>query len=127
MLPSVVCAQLLDEGDLSLHDDGAGRELAPGRNDRPRNKLYPIESILESRAFNQSVGTESVRIAYLQAGVFVSYLIETYGLARMKRILETLNYSASLDTVRDTFSDVYGIRVVEAEIAWLEWLDQPRR
>jgi len=95
------------------------------RSLRARGLLYPIESVLTSDAFNQNVATEPERIGYPQAGVFVSYLVQTYGLERMKQILRNVAYSASLDTIRGVFEDVYGITVAEAESAWLVWLDQP--
>ena len=86
--------------------------------------LYPIESILESADFNRRAGEETVTIAYEQAGAWVSYLVETYGIESMKQIVASLPHEASRDTIRSRFEAVYGLSVAEAEAAWLAWLDR---
>jgi hypothetical protein len=86
--------------------------------------LYPMESILESDDFNRQVDGETVTIAYEQAGAWVSYLVATYGIDRMKQIVASIPYEASKDAIRSRFQAVYGVSVEEAEAAWLAWLDR---
>jgi hypothetical protein len=84
--------------------------------------LYPIEAILESADFNSQVEQETVRIAYEQAGAWVTYLVQTYGIDKMKQIVAGVPYGASRDLIRSRFEAIYGVSLTEAEAAWLEWL-----
>jgi hypothetical protein len=86
--------------------------------------LYPIESILASDDFNARVEQETERVAYEQAGAWVAYLIQTYGLDKMKQIVASVPYGSSRDFIRSRFEAVYGIGLAEVEAAWLAWLDQ---
>ena len=88
--------------------------------------LYPVEEIIESNAFNAATDSEAERIAYPQAGVWVMYLIETYGLESMKQIVRTMPYNAQLLDIRELFQSVYGISIVQAEEAWHDWLERGR-
>jgi hypothetical protein len=86
--------------------------------------LYPLDSILESDDFNRAVQEEVVRIAYEQAGAWVGYLVETYGIDPMREIVASIPYAASRETIHSRFEAVYGVSVAEAEVAWLAWLDR---
>ena len=88
--------------------------------------LYPIESILASDDFNRRVDQETSTVAYEQAGAWVTYLVQTHGIDRMKQIVSGIPYLASRDTVRSRFEAVYGVSLAEAEVAWLAWLEQVR-
>ena len=91
---------------------------------KARGLLYPIESILQSDDFNRKVEGETVTIAYEQAGAWVSYLIETYGIGSMKRIVAAIPHNAASGAIQGQFQSVYGISVADAEAAWLAWLDR---
>jgi hypothetical protein len=95
------------------------------RSLKAEGRLYPIQDILESDAFNARVASEPTRIAYPQSGVFVMYLIERHGLDQMKELVRILPYSASRDTIQWRFEETFGVSVGEAETAWLAWLDRP--
>ncbi len=87
--------------------------------------LYPLESLLESVDFNQIAENDrlqQLRVAYDQSGVWVSYLIETYGLEKMKQIVAGLPYDASKETIQDLFFEIYGLSMAQAETDWLTWL-----
>jgi hypothetical protein len=88
--------------------------------------LYPLDSILESGDFNAIAGSETVKIAYEEAGAWVSYLVETYGIECMKRIVADLRYDAAKEAIQSKFLAVYGVSIADAEIAWLAWLDDWR-
>jgi len=96
--------------------------LVLARRLKDEGLLYPIESILESADFNSQVEQETVRIAYEQAGAWVTYLVQTYGIDKMKQIVAGVPYGASRDLIRSRFEAIYGVSLAEAEAAWLEWL-----
>jgi len=54
----------------------------------------------------------------------VAYLVETYGIAAMKRVLAEIPYQASRSEVQDRFRGIYGVTLAESETAWLDWLDR---
>lgn len=99
-------------------------EIARGL--KAQGLLYPLNDILESVDFNRKTGGEVVRIAYEQAGAWVTYLIDTYGIERMKRIITAIPYEATRATIKEQFQRVYGIAIEQAEVEWLAWLDQWR-
>jgi len=94
------------------------------RDLRIAGRLYPIEQILESEAFNARVGSEQSRVGYPQAGVFVMYLIQAFGLEPMKEVVGSVPYAASREAIGSRFEAVFGVSVATAERAWLDWLDQ---
>jgi hypothetical protein len=85
-------------------------------------KLYPIRDIVESESFWEHVAGEEERIAYPEAGMFTAYLIEEYGLTKMKRIYGTLQYSDSLEAIQDQFMTTYGHPIDQLEADWLNTL-----
>jgi len=83
------------------------------------DSLYPIVDILESDAFN---GVDARLIAYTEAGMFVSYLIETFGLDKMKEVFCSVVYDDSRDIIMAKFEEVFGVGIEEVEAAWLEYI-----
>ena len=59
----------------------------------------------------------------LASGVFVSFLIERYGLDKMKEIFPLVGYGDSREVIRERFLEVFGVSMDVAETAWLAWLD----
>lgn len=98
--------------------------LVVARRLKDQGLLYPIESILASADFNERVAHETVTIGYEEAGAWVTYLIRTHGLDKMKQIVSSIAYDASREAVRSRFEAVYGLGLSEAETAFLAWLDQ---
>jgi hypothetical protein len=99
--------------------------LVLARRLKDQGLLYPIESILASTDFNERVGQETVTIGYEEAGAWVTYLIQTYGIEKMKQIVSSIPYDASKETVRSRIEAVYGLGLDEAEAAFLAWLEAP--
>ena len=54
----------------------------------------------------------------------MSYLVQTYGIDRMKEAVSAIPYNASKETIRTQFEAIYGIALAEAELGWLAWLDR---
>jgi len=97
------------------------------REHRNESRLYPIERILESRGFDEiregAIGTRSTRVLYDQAGMFVSYLIGTFGIDKMKQAICSVADTDTRDTIEREFEAVFAISVRDAELAWLAYLD----
>jgi hypothetical protein len=55
--------------------------------------------------------------------MFVSYLINTFGIDTMKQAICSVSESDSRDTILREFEKVFGISVQEAEQAWWAYLD----
>jgi hypothetical protein len=91
-------------------------ELA--RRFRSQGQLLPIASIAESVAFR----SRDAEITYPQSGSFVRFLIDTEGIAPMRRLYGSMSNDAPLAAVRAAFLQVYGFSLDEAERRWLEFL-----
>jgi hypothetical protein len=85
-------------------------------------KLYPLAGILASQSFWYNVGNEVERIAYPQAGMFIKYLIEKYGIDKTREIYTALDYDDSLETIKAHFNTIFGVDIRKAEQDWLIWL-----
>jgi len=98
------------------------------REHRAAGRLYPIEEILETRAFDQARrdarGTRDQWVLYDQAGMFVSYLIDTFGIEKMKQAICSVTQDDTRDTILQSFKAVFGISIQEVEQAWLAYLDE---
>jgi hypothetical protein len=94
---------------------------------RRRNRLYPLEEILDSDSFDEArqgvIGTRYARVLYDQSGMFVSYIIGTFGIDKMKQAICSVSESDPPDTIKREFEEVFGISVSDAERAWLAYLD----
>lgn len=97
------------------------------REHRAAGKLHPIEELLDSRSFlkarHDERGTVNNRVVYDQAGMFVSYLIDTFGIDRMKQAICSVSDDDPRDTILQEFEKVFGVSVREAERAWWVHLD----
>jgi hypothetical protein len=89
------------------------------RQFRARGTLIPIGSLLATDGFRRFDDTTT----YPEAGSFVRYLIDTYGLASMKRFFGGGNAADSAESVRAQFRAVYGLEVDAAERDWWTMLD----
>jgi hypothetical protein len=66
----------------------------------------------DNKIFEQ-VGSERRRIAYIQAGSFIGFLVEKYG----EQKLADLHNSKTLD-----FSKVYGKQLIDLEKEWKKFV-----
>lgn len=90
---------------------------------KTRGVLYPMDSILESYDFDSKVSSETFKIGYEQAGAWVSYLVEKYGLGKMKKLIADISYYESKKEIKNKFAEIYGLSIADAETDWLAWLD----
>ncbi len=94
---------------------------------RAAGSLYPIDEILDSRAFDEvrrrDRRTVNQSVLYDEAGMFVSYLVDTFGIDKMKQAICSVTESDTRDTILRRFEAVFGLSVQEAERAWLAYLD----
>jgi len=139
-----VTIRLFDEGMAVAHefdplnDDWVPRwSQWPGRGDyvyaekvrehKAAGKLYPLEEILDSPSFLQvrleERGTVNNRVLYDEAGMFVSYLIDRFGIDEMKQAICAITQDDARDTILREFKEVFGVSLQEAERDWLAYLD----
>ena len=88
------------------------------RQFRASGQLIPIASIAETAAFR----ARSDGITYPESGSFVRFLVDTEGIAAMRRLFGAIGNDAPLAAVRRGFEDVYGYGLDEAESRWLRFL-----
>jgi hypothetical protein len=97
------------------------------REHRAEGRLHRIAGILESHTFDlmRSLerGTVNNRVIYDQAGMFVSYLIDTFGIDKMKQAICSVARDDDLDTILSAFQAAFGLSVQQAEKAWWAYLD----
>ena len=74
-----------------------------------RNQLTSLQDLINDNNIFAQVGTEQRRIAYIQAGSFIRFLVEKYG----EQKLADLHNSKTLD-----FGKVYGKKLVDLENEW---------
>jgi len=90
-----------------------------GKRFKDEGTLIPLNDLLESNDFRRYESG----ITYPESGSFVRYMIDTYGMSRMKSIFQTVNYGDSKDEIKQKFQSVYGISIDQAEAEWLLFLD----
>ena len=74
-----------------------------------KNRLFPINELSNNNDIFRQVGTEERKIAYIEAGSFFSFLIQTYGEQKLRMLHNSLN----LD-----YEKVYGRNLKELEKEW---------
>ena len=57
-------------------------------------------------------------VTYPEAGSFVAYVLDTYGLEAMKRLFQRGSPLDSPDAVRQQFLDVYARSIADVERDW---------
>ena len=90
-----------------------------GKRFKDEGTLIPLNDLLESNDF---WGYEP-GITYPESGSFVRFLIDTYGLDKMKSIFQSVNYGDSKDEIKQKFQSIYGFSLDQAEAEWLLFLD----
>ena len=97
-------------GDQDLH--AYARMLAQ------TDQLLPMGQLLDSKTFRSF----PVEITHPQAGSFVRYLIDEYGMDRFKKLYPVSDASAALQEIPRRFSSIYGVGLREVELAWRKFL-----
>jgi len=85
-----------------------------------RGGLIPIESIVESDTF----WTRPETATYPQAGSFVNFIFQEYGVDKLRALTSGISHSASRQTIMRVFETIYGFPLPEAERRWHEFLRQ---
>jgi hypothetical protein len=89
------------------------------RTFRQQGRLASLMSIASTNSF-RAVDSS---VSYPEAGSFVRFLLDTYGLDAIKRLYGATRTSDSADQVAAAFATVYGVSLTEAERAWWAMLD----
>jgi len=87
---------------------------------KAQGKLLPFDSIITSTGFGQNDYT----IAYDEAGSFVRYMADTYGIEQMKQVFRTIRSGDSAASVASKFQALYGMTLADAEKEWRAFLDR---
>jgi hypothetical protein len=83
-----------------------------------QNELIPIESIVDSEGF----WTRPESLTYPQAGSFVNFIFNEYGIDKLKLLSAAIDHSASRQTIMSVFETIYGLSPAEAEHRWHAFL-----
>jgi hypothetical protein len=81
--------------------------------------VLPLDRILENSAFR---AITDPTLAYREAGSFVRFLIDRYGIDRVLAFFRGGSYTDTAAVVKARFRTVVGVTLEEAEAAWLEML-----
>jgi len=82
-----------------------------------RQELFPLPSILATRDFQAHDSTT----AYVVAGSFVKYLMDTYGPDKMRSLFTVPRYG-DVQEIEVAFQEIYGQSISEMESEWWAFL-----
>jgi hypothetical protein len=120
------CPRWLDEGIAEYE----GRTQAPGpvaqlADAAQRNALVPWAEL--SGQFSPALPTADVALGYQQSYSIVAYLVERYGMWRIRRLVKAFSGGGEWDAV---LKEEYRLKPASLEQAWrawlAEWLRAPR-
>jgi hypothetical protein len=89
------------------------------RQFRSAGRLIALDSLVETSGFRNG----DPNVTYPESGSFMRFLIDTYGLDRVKRLFAAGTPTDSRDVSGRAFSSVYGMTLADAERAWWGFLD----
>lgn len=81
--------------------------------------LLPLDTILETNNFR----SYDSGITYPESGSFVRFLIDKYGIDRLKSFFQQGNRMDSIDTMKQAFLSIFRFTIEQAENEWLQFLD----
>lgn len=83
-----------------------------------KDQLMPIYTLAENNDIFRKVGTEKRKIAFIEAGSFFNFLVETHGEEKLKKLHKSrrLNYKK-----------VYGKDLKELEIEWKRFVFENKK
>jgi hypothetical protein len=94
-----------------------GEVHALARRRLVQQQLFPLRSILTTSGFQAYNSTT----AYIEAGSFVRYLMDTYGPDKMRSLFTVPRYSSSRE-IEIAFKAIYGQSISEMESEWRAFL-----
>lgn len=86
---------------------------------KAQGRLLPLDGIVASEGWRVSDYT----VTYPEAGSFVRYVCDVYGIERMKEVFRRIASADSLDAIKAKFMEIYGLTLNQAEAAWLAFLN----
>ncbi len=89
------------------------------KNFRRQGTLVPLDRLLASSDFR----LVDPNVTYPEAGSFVRFVLDAYGLDRVKQFFRAGNLSDTDDSVRRQFLAVYGRSIADVERDWWAMLD----
>lgn len=123
---------LFNEGVAVAHQAGYNQYLTfvPGWNGKnfdtisqtfkKANRLPPVDSLLTSRDFWK----HDADVVYPVSGSFVNYLIDAYGIEKVKSFIARTNYNDDKAKTSANFSLVFKAPAEEIWNAWLHYLEK---
>src|SRR5262245_4588100 len=86
---------------------------------KQQGTLVPLDGLLSTSDFR----VVNPDVTYPEAGSFVRFLLDAYGLDRLKQLFQTGSPSDAADAVRRQFLTVYGRPIADVERDWWTMLD----
>jgi hypothetical protein len=86
---------------------------------RAQGTLIPIARLAETRSFRSF----DPNVTYPEAGSFVRFLVDRWGLAPMRQIYAALRANDAADVIERAVTDAYGRSLSELEAEWLAFLN----
>jgi len=99
-------------------------KFIPGWNNQDFNTLSKIfKQNGETPPLDKLLGTSTfwdykAEITYPVSGSFVRYVIDRYGITKMKELIKISKFEDSKDKIRSDFSHIYGLTI---EKVWNDW------
>jgi hypothetical protein len=90
------------------------------RNFRRQGTLVPFDRLIATSDF-RSINPD---VTYPEAGSFVRFVLDTYGLDRVKQFFRTGSLLDTADSVRRQFAAVYNRSIADVERDWWAMLDR---
>lgn len=84
--------------------------------------VVPLDRVISGSGFNSI--SDSV-LAYREAGSFVSFVIERYGLAAVIRFFRASSANDDVATIKARFQQAVGVPFAQVEAEWLSMLGGP--
>jgi hypothetical protein len=81
--------------------------------------VLPLSRIVTTNGF-RAIGDTT--LSYCEAGSFVAFLVERFGMARVLTFFRASTRDDALATIEQRFSQVFGLTLDEAQAAWLGFI-----
>jgi hypothetical protein len=106
-------------GDFEPRFNGQQVHDAVRSSRRAGTLALPLSGIVTTSAFRAIADSEA---SYREAGSFVAFLIDRFGMDRVLQFFRASTRDDSLDTIRSRFATSFGATLEEAEAAWLAFI-----
>ncbi len=106
-------------GDFEAREFNGERIHDIVRRYKAQGKLYPLASLITAQGWAQADFTTT----YPQAGSFVRFLADGYGIEKVKQIFIRMGKNDAAQAIQDKFLAIYGFSLAQAEDDWLRFLN----